>query len=159
MDDVFDYVSDPGFAPYVPSDPPPSTRRASELLVADKMVAPWPTHPAFAVVLDSKVIGGVDLEISEVDETGELGYAIARAHWGKGYATAAAGSVIDWAFRELGLAKVWASADVKNRPSWRVMEKLRMTREGVLRSNRKREGEYLDDVYYGILRDEWEARS
>ena len=37
------------------------------------------------------------------------------------------------------------------------MEKLGMTREGVLRSHEIRRGERIDDVYYGVLRDEWLA--
>ena len=37
------------------------------------------------------------------------------------------------------------------------MEKLGMTREAVMRSHRKGRGERVDDVYYGVLREEWEA--
>ena len=44
----------------------------------------------------------------------------------------AAGAVIDWGFGERALAKISARADLRNRRSWRVMEKLGMTREGVL---------------------------
>ena len=43
-------------------------------------------------------------------------------------------AVMDWGFERYGLHKVWAQADLRNRRSWRVMEKLGMTREGVLRA-------------------------
>ncbi|MXX78396.1 MAG: GNAT family N-acetyltransferase [Gemmatimonadales bacterium] len=36
-----------------------------------------------------------------------------------------------------------------------MMEKLGMTREGTLRSHRTLRGERVDDVYYGLLREEW----
>ena len=121
VDDVFEYVSDPGFAAFVPSVPPPASRRLSEKLVAALVSAPWQTKPAFAIVLDARVVGGVDLTVSERDETAELGYSVARAHWDKGVAAEAVQAVMDWAFEQLGLARVYAIADVRNRRSWRVM--------------------------------------
>ena len=33
-----------------------------------------------------------------------------------------------------------------------------MTREGVLRGHNKPRDEHVDDVYYGVLRREWERR-
>ena len=66
----------------------------------------------------------------------------------------AARAVVDWGFRKRGLAKVYAYADERNAPSLRVMEKLGMTREGMLRSHRTFRDERIDDVYYGLLREE-----
>ena len=57
---------------------------------------------------------------------------------------------------QTALHKVFARSDVRNRQSWRVMEKLGMTREGVLRGHRKARDEYVDDIYYGVLREEWD---
>ena len=80
------------------------------------------------------------------------------------FATAKAGLIlvnINPAYRlselEYALNKVGAYAALNNRRSWRVMEKLGMTREAVLRSNAKLWDEYVDDVYYGVLRREWEG--
>lgn len=41
--------------------------------------------------------------------------------------------------------------------SHRVMEKIGMRREGVLRQNRYARGEFMDEVWYGILRTKWNA--
>ena len=65
-------------------------------------------------------------------------------------------AVIDWGFERYGLHKVVAHAALDNRQSWRVMEKLGMTREGLKRSHSKIGGEFVDYVDYGVLRDEWE---
>ena len=155
-DDVFEYSNDPDWARYLPQVPQPYTRRDAEEFVARRIVTSWDTNPAFAMTLDSTVVWAINLLISEPDETASLGYAIARAHWGKELMPEAARAVIDWGFTERGLAKVYATADLRNRRSWRVMEKLGMTREGVLRSHRMgREGR-IDEVYYGLLREEWE---
>jgi RimJ/RimL family protein N-acetyltransferase len=76
---------------------------------------------------------------------------------GQGVAPEAARALIDWGFETFNLAKIWASADLRNERSWRVMEKLGMRREGVLRSHvAGRDGRH-DDVHYGVLREEWEA--
>jgi RimJ/RimL family protein N-acetyltransferase len=49
-------------------------------------------------------------------------------------------------------------ADARNISSLRVMEKLGMVREGVLRQNRLVGGECIDEVWCGVLRPEWEAQ-
>ena len=64
--------------------------------------------------------------------------------------------------RTFGLAKVFAGGGALNRRSWRVMEKLGMKREGLLRSHRlirgEIRGERTDEVVYGVLREEWCAK-
>ena len=48
-----------------------------------------------------------------------------------------------------------ARADARNARSIRVMEKLGMKREGLLRNDRLCRGELIDEVVYGLLRSEW----
>jgi RimJ/RimL family protein N-acetyltransferase len=87
----------------------------------------------------------------------ELGYNLTREHWGEGLTPEAATAVVDWGFDAYNLAKVFATADARNERSLRVMEKLGMQHEATLRSHEVRRGERADVVYYGILREEWEA--
>ena len=56
-----------------------------------------------------------------------VGYAIARAHWGRGITVEAATAAIEWAVAEHDLTEIWASTDVAHVRSRRVMEKLGMT--------------------------------
>jgi RimJ/RimL family protein N-acetyltransferase len=58
----------------------------------------------------------------------EIGWRLAAAHWGKGYATEAAGAALDHAFGPLGLKEVVAFTVPANQRSRRVMERLGMTR-------------------------------
>ena len=63
----------------------------------------------------------------------DIGYALARAYWHHGYATEAGRAVIAWAANLPKVYRVWADCDVENAASARVLEKLGMSREGVLR--------------------------
>ncbi len=155
VDDVLAYASDPGVARYLPQLPKPYTRSNAVEFIARQTLAQWPDEATFAIVLEQHVIGSVTLRIKDHD-SGGLGYALARPHWGRGLMPEAARAVTDWGFEAHGLNKVYAFADIRNRQSWRVMEKLGMTREGVLRAHRKFGDEYVDDVFYGILRQEWQ---
>ncbi|MAG35829.1 MAG: hypothetical protein CL878_06255, partial [Dehalococcoidia bacterium] len=60
-----------------------------------------------------------------------------------------------YGFRSVDLAKVYARADPRDTASVRVLEKLSMQREGLLRSHVVRRGVRADRVYYGLMREEW----
>ena len=59
----------------------------------------------------------------------EIGWRLARAYWGRGYATEAARTVLDDGFGRLGLDEIVSFTVPANRPSWRVMERLGMHRD------------------------------
>lgn len=59
----------------------------------------------------------------------EVGWRLARAAWGRGYATEAARAAVDFAFRQLGLAEIVSFTVVANDRSRRVMERLGMTHD------------------------------
>ncbi len=159
VDDVFGYASDPAWAEYLLDVvPQPYTRRNAEEFVAGRMLAP-DTELPWAIVLGGAVIGSIALYLDRKHHTAGIGYALAKSYWGRGLMTEAVRAVIDWGFGERELQRIWASADVRNQRSWRVMERLGMAREGVLRSQDKdpRPGyPRIDHVYYYLLRPEWE---
>lgn len=157
---VLAYASDEEWSRYLPPRIPYPYRRAdAEEFVAGRVLEDWSENPTFAIVLDGRVVGGINLRVHAADRIGDLGYSIAREQWGRGLMTEAVEVVIDCAFRTFDLAKVVAGADERNVGSWRVMEKVGMKREGVLRSQRvTRDGSRADEVRYGLLRDEWDAK-
>ena len=158
VEDVLAYNQDWEMARYLWERPQPYKRSDAEDFVAGRVSTSWDTNPSFAVVMDSTVMGHVRLKIDVAKEIAELGFDIATAHWGKGLATEAAYPVVGLGFGKYQLRKVWAGADLRNRGSWRVMEKIGMTHEGVSRSaSIGRGGERVDTVFYGILREEWEV--
>jgi ribosomal-protein-alanine N-acetyltransferase len=71
---------------------------------------------------------------ARVDDHGwELGYVLARAHWGKGYMTEVVKKLVECGLKQQGIYRVWSVCDVDNLASARVMEKAGMKREGILR--------------------------
>ncbi len=110
------------------------------------------------VELDGTAAGGLSLGIDPDNQLAGPRYGIMSKHRGKSLVPEAAGAVIDTAFETLPeLNRIWVFADVRNVASTRVMEKLGMPREDVLRKHDVRRGELVDRAVYGLLRAEWEA--
>ena len=65
----------------------------------------------------------------------DVGYGVARPHWGRGIATEALRPIVAWALAQPSIHRVWALCDVENVASARVLEKVGMQREGLLRRN------------------------
>lgn len=86
-----------------------------------------------------------------------MGYVLHDTAWGQGFATEAAGALLQWAFDTLDLNRVQAQTDTRNAASSRVLEKLGFAREGRLREDCIVDGEVSDSWVYGLLRREWQA--
>lgn len=85
----------------------------------------------------------------------EIGYVLARPHWGKGFITEAARMVTNWLLEQPDIYRVFATCDVENLASARVMEKVGMKREGILRRNTIRfnvGNEPRDSYIYAIVK-------
>ena len=155
VDDVFEYARDPEFGRFL-AVPAPYTRDDADRYVAIQVKADWKSLVSLAITLQGSVVGGIDLRIDPIERNAGMGYSVARPLWSQGLVTEAASAVIGLAFGSYQLHKVWAHADVRNRGSWRVMEKIGMSREGLLREHHMVRG-YPGDVYsYGILHSEWQ---
>ncbi len=80
----------------------------------------------FAIVLPAsgELIGSTGLNIHRWRRRAELFYWIARPHWGRGYATEAAATVVSYGFTELALKRIYAQHFVANPASGRVLCKI-----------------------------------
>ena len=101
---------------------------------------------------EGHIIGTVRIEIQDkVYRQGDLGFAMDLEHQGKGYMTEAVRSVLSTGFEHLELHRIWATADTENERSWRLMERVGMTREGLLRQDTLNCGQWRDSYLYAIL--------
>ncbi|WP_374538000.1 GNAT family N-acetyltransferase [Micromonospora aurantiaca (nom. illeg.)] len=89
------------------------------------------------------------------DNSGELGYAIRRADWGKGYATEAAALMLNFGFDTLHLHRIQAACGPDNHASQRLLARLAFTPEGRIRDHVFTNGGWRDSLLYSILDHEW----
>ncbi len=108
-------------------------------------------------LLDGPVIGMVSL-VRRLADQGEVGYALHGDHRGAGYATEAAGLLVDHVFEAFGFHRVYAWLPAGNTASAAVARRLGFRLEGTLVEAADM-GEPRDDVlHFGLLRREWEER-
>ena len=88
----------------------------------------------------------------------ELGYVLGRAYWGQGLMQEALEALVGCAFNSMGLRRLEAEVDTRNRSSARLLERLGFTKEGLLRERWVAKGEARDVEMYGLLRNEWSNR-
>lgn len=104
-----------------------------------------------------EIVGTCTLaSVSEQHRRAEVGFALGRAHWRKGYATEALVALLGHAFSDLALHRLEADVDPRNRASMRVLERLGFERDGYLRERYHVAGEITDGVLLGLLRPRWE---
>ncbi len=87
------------------------------------------------------------------ERVGEIGWTLAPAAQGFGYATEAAQAVLDLALEQLEFYRVEARLDARNHASAAICERLGMQREGVLRNNMYLKGEWTSEAVYATVRD------
>ena len=118
-----------------------------------------PTWYAYAVTdrESGVLVGGADLRVvSAPDRRGEVGYGLARSHWGKGYAAAAAALLVRFGFERLGLVRVQALCAVDNLRSLRTLERVGMRCEGRLINYRLKHGRLRDHFLYAATARPWD---
>jgi len=101
---------------------------------------------------EGELIGAAGLHLEPAHKRAELGYWIARAHWGHGFATEAVRLLVEHAFDTLALERVFAHHFPWNPASGRVLEKAGLRREGLLRAHVQKDGCAADNVLYGLAR-------
>ena len=115
----------------------------------------------FAVIekQSGKYIGSADVDVQMKNRYGgfgEIGYFLLKAFWGKGYATEIAAGLIGYCFEELMFHKVCASCHSLNKQSEKVMIKIGMTKEGILKKQRFKNSQWHDEIRYSILMEDWQ---
>ena len=157
---LFEIFADPETMRYW-SSPPMADVAEAEALVAR-------AHSAFsrreslrwAVTCrgDNEVIGSVSLfALDPPNRRGEIGYLLAREHWGHGYNHEALVSVLEYSFGELGLNRLEADLDPLNAASVKAVARLGFVEEGLLRERWLVSGQVSDSLIAGLLRADWVA--
>lgn len=160
--------------PFTTDDAPDVQRLAGARAIADTTLLiphPYPdgaaeawiaTHQAgyaggksavFAITsrAGGALLGAMGLHVAPAHASAELGYWIGEPYWGRGYATEAGRAVLEFGFTTLGLHRIHAHHMLRNPQSGRVMEKLGMRFEGILRHAIRKWDTFEDVAQYAIL--------
>jgi len=141
--------------------PPPSTVEGFERFIA------WAhrqrnagAYACLAVTLpDNDTAIGI-FQLRELEPgfgTAEWGFAIGSGFWGTGAFTQGAEMLLQFAFDTVGVHRLEARAAVQNGRGNGALQKIGAVQEGVLRKSFLRNGQYLDQVLYAIVDDDWRA--
>ena len=86
----------------------------------------------------------------------EVGYVLARAHWGQGLMREALQGLCGHAFSAMGLRRLEAEVNPANSASVGVLRAVGFTQEGCLRKRWVAKGSApYDTLFFGLLADEW----
>ena len=157
--DLYEYLSDEDvifFEPYKAFGREEAINEAKRR-AADK--AFW----AVCLKENSKLIGNLYFNQQEPNEykTWEIGFVFNKNYHGRGYATESAKRILQYGFEECGAHRITAYCSPLNKPSWQLLERLNMRREGhFLQSaffKRDKQGNpvWHDAYAYAILTEEW----
>ena len=120
------------------------------------------TRFELAVILPATgaLIGGVRIDVIDAARSqGDIGYALYPGFWSQGYGTEAASELIRFGFEDLGLNRIWATCDVTNAASIRVLEKSGMCCHRTLpRGGPSRKGQQASYLF-GLAVEDFRRRS
>jgi ribosomal-protein-alanine N-acetyltransferase len=139
--------------------PPPTTVEGFERFIEwTHLQRAQGAYACFAVVPDGMDTAIGIFQVRQLEPsfaTAEWGFAIGSPFWGTGVFTEGATLTVDFAFNVLGAHRLEARAAAKNGRGNGALAKIGAVREGVLRKSFLRNGDYLDQILWSIVREDW----
>lgn len=113
----------------------------------------------FTLMQGDQVLGLINLDgLDPHNSHAEIGIAITdRAARGQGLAEEGLRLMLDYAFGELNLNRIWCRVISGNEPSLKLFTKVGFSHEGLLRRHVFRNGDYRDMQILGLLRSEYQT--
>ena len=105
---------------------------------------------------DNELIGTCGYyDWNKIARRAEIGYDLDPAYWGQGIMTEALFAVLRYGFEKMWLNRIQAIIDSKNTLSIKLVYRLGLKNEGVLRQRSYFNGQFRDDVCFSLLKEEW----
>lgn len=156
---VYGYVKDPIYWQFQRSDAPSEEQIKSliEWVVREQSASPRLLYFLAVTRRDSgEIIGEAVLKITNLaNRQGDLGFGVVPKFWKQGYGTEIGHAILDAAFTHFKLHRVAGLCSPDNKSSIRVMQKLGMAREGLLRDVHYGRGKWWSSLVYSILEAEY----
>ena len=156
---VFSYVQDPAYWQHQSADAPTAAQIESliQWVVKDHATSPRLMHFLAVARKDTGEIAGeaVLKIVNPGERQGEIGFGVAPKSWKQGFGSEIAAAILDAAFQHFKLHRVAGQCSPDNKGSIRIMQKLGMAREGLLRDIHFARGKWWSTLIYGILDQEY----
>ena len=149
--DVHEYTSNSNVMKYIPEGV--FTEEDARNFVNRNMGENAENFPVI-LVDENILIGHIVFHKYFGEHTYEIGWVFNPKYFNKGYASEAAQATLKYGFKEMKLHRIIATCQPQNIPSYRLMEKIGMKREGYFRKCIPHGNEWWDDYYYAILEGE-----
>lgn len=142
---------------YIPHPYPAGA--AEEWIATHEADAQAGTAYTWAIVRhsDAALLGAISLGVNRVHRRGDVGYWLGVPFWNQGFTTEAARTVLAFGFRSLDLHRVQAPIFPRNPASARVVEKVGMRHEGLLRGYFRKAGAFEDVRMYALRQADFSA--
>ncbi|PGS56146.1 GNAT family N-acetyltransferase [Bacillus sp. AFS041924] len=144
------------FQPWGPNTESDTKEFVQGILVDSKQINR--TRFVFAIIEkeSNELIGSIEFNIrDEKNKIGEVGYIVHPKYWGMGFASEVGKEIISFGFKNFKLHRLYATCDVRNIASQRVLEKCGLTLEGRMREDLLLRDGWRDTYLFSILEDEW----
>ena len=158
VDDLFKILNDPDVAEYDYFYPVETKEKTFSFIERYQRELEGNEEITWGIILkeNQKLIGTCCLgNFDKGAKRAEIGYALSKAQWGKGYATEAAKKILTYGFKNIKLNRIEATITPGNDSSVRVLEKLGFQREGLVRQRDLIKGKVVDGIIMGLLKSEF----
>lgn len=152
--DVLEYTSNKEVMEYIPEGV--FSEEDVKQFINENMGDKAQKFPVFLKNTDT-LIGHMVFHRYFGEHTYEIGWVFNPKFYNKGYASEAAYSLLKYGFEELKLHRIIATCQPENTPSYRVMEKIGMRREGYFKKCIPSGDKWWDEYYYAILDEDWNS--
>ena len=159
IDPITAYRNDPDVSALQDWDLPYPRERAEALLAAhaDRHDIEPGRPMQLGIERDGELVGDVFVGLDEDGGVAEIGFTLARAHQGRGYAVEAVAAVVDDLVDRLGVHRVFAQLAPQNLPSARVLERVGMVAESLAPRSFRWRGMWDDNLVYAMSADDRRA--
>jgi len=149
---IYEKIQDEQIFKYITSIPQPYTlQNAKDFIKKSLEKLEKKEGYEFVIEIDNELQGVIGLAIKKEHNKAELGYWISKDMRGKGIVTSAVKQIIKYGFNKLKLKRIYARFLDNNTSSERVMQKVGMTKEGVMKKASLHQGKYHDKTMYAII--------
>lgn len=154
MNEIFILRTDPEVIKYIDRTPPTEVKEIEDFLIRTDADTSNNIGITWGMQLhgENKIIGYLSFwrTIPE-NHRAEIGYALMKEYWQKGFMTEAIDAILNYGFSEMKLHSVEANINPLNIASMKILKQFQFVQEAHFKEDYYFEGNFLDSVIFSLL--------